>query len=647
MGVPFNAAPQYEREKIRVPHRAGTHYAYAKGTSGGTFAVRRVVVAFREFFAVALPFFAAADRGRTLLLLGGVIGAELGVVYVAVSVIQWNGRFFNALENRSWASVGDELIVFGFIAVGAIIVGMAQYFFGQRLQIRWRRFLTERYVGQWMAEGRHFRVRFVAPEVDNIHLRIGNDILLFVQRTHELGTGLLGSVVAFASFAYMLWGLSSSTPLPLFGYNFAFPGYLIFIALAYASAGTILAHILGWRLIRLNFLQQRYESDFRFALARVTDHAEPVALMRGEAVERAEIIRRFMALVGNWTMLVARQTRLTGFVAGYGHVSTVFPILVVTPAYLAGAITLGSLVQAHLAFQRVEGAFAFCISAYSKIAEWKAILDRLSQFETAMAAVDAATSAIAPIEASPNAADRLSLDHLVMAVPGGETMAAVPTLSLGPGERALVNGPSGSGKSSLMRTLVGLWPPRSGRLSRPEKGDILVLPQHAYFPLGTLKTALAYPKTAESLEDDAVREAMDAVGLAHLAPRLHEEAEWSTVLSGGEQQRAAIARAILHRPAVLLLDESVAALDDAEARELYRKLLSRLPRTIVLSVGRRAVLADSHTRSIDLVSCHPQPAKSAPPTADLSREEPQHAENELLDGQVAADGRYLPLRRAL
>ena len=239
-----------------------------------------------------------------------------------------------------------------------------------------------------MAEGRHYRIRFVDNTVDNIHLRIANDVLLFLQRTHELGTGLLNSVVALFSFAFILWGLSATTPLPMFGVDLAFPGYLIWTALAYAGIGTLVAHLIGWRLIPLQFSQQRYEFDFRFAIARVTDNAEPVALMGGEAVERAEMRTRFWRLVRNWTALVQRQTRLIAFTAGYGHISTVFPILVVSPAYLTGAITLGALVQAHLAFQRVEGAFAFCIGAYPKIAEWKAIMDRLAQFEAAMAVVD-------------------------------------------------------------------------------------------------------------------------------------------------------------------------------------------------------------------------------------------------------------------
>src|SRR6185503_13961993 len=259
--------------------------------------------------------------------------------------------------------------------------------FGQTLIIRWRRWLTERYVAVLMAEGRHYRLRFVDNTVDNIHLRIANDVLLFLQRTHELGTGLLNSIVALFSFAIILWGLSASTPLPLFGTDLAFPGYLIWTALASAGIGTLLAHLIGWRLIPLQFSQQRYESDFRFAIARVTDNAEPVALMGGETVERAEMRTRFWRLVRNWTALVQRQTRLIAFTAGYGHISTVFPILVVSPAYLTGAITLGALIQAHLAFQRVEGAFALCIGAYPKIPEWTAFVERLPRFDAAMAVV--------------------------------------------------------------------------------------------------------------------------------------------------------------------------------------------------------------------------------------------------------------------
>jgi len=560
----------------------------------------RVIVALREFLTLALPYFRSEDRWRARALLAGVIGAELGLVYVAVAVIQWNARFFNALEARDWVGFKRELLFFGLITLGAIVSTACQYYFGQTLQIRWRRWLTERYVAIWMAEGRHYRLRFVDNTVDNIHLRIANDVLLFLQRTHELGTGLLNSIVALFSFAIILWGLSASTPLPIFGTDWAFPGYLIWTALAYAGIGTAVAHLIGWRLIPLQFSQQRYESDFRFAIARVTDNAEPVALMAGEAVEREELRTRFWRLVRNWTALVQRQTRLIAFTAGYGHVSTVFPILVVSPAYLTGAITLGALVQAHLAFQRVEGAFAFCIGAYPKIAEWKAIMDRLAQFEAAMKVVDTHRDPLAGIAFVPTPGPDLTIDNLVVRLGSGEPIATVPAIKLAPGEGLLVSGQSGSGKSSLFRALAGLWPLGDGAIKLPETGRVLALPQRPYFPLGTLRQALAYPTLAESVDDIALRDAMAAAGLIHLVSRLDEEAEWATVLSGGEQQRVAFARALIAKPSVLLLDEAVTTLEEAEADTLYRMLAERLPGTIVISIGRAALLAPLHARAIVL-----------------------------------------------
>jgi putative ATP-binding cassette transporter len=560
----------------------------------------RIIVALRTFLTLALPYFRSEDRWRARLLLAGVIGAELGLVYVAVAVIQWNARFFNALEARDWDGFKRELFIFGFITVGAIVSTACQYYFGQTLQIRWRRWLTERYVAIWMAEGRHYRLRFVDNTVDNIHLRIANDVLLFLQRTHELGTGLLNSVVALLSFAIILWGLSATTPLPIFGVDLSFPGYLVFTALAYAGIGTLIAHLIGWRLIPIQFNQQRFESDFRFAIARVTDNAEPVALMGGEAVEREELRTRFWRLVRNWTALVQRQTRLIGFTAGYGHISTVFPILVVSPAYLTGAITLGALIQAHLAFQRVEGAFAFCIGAYPKIAEWKAIVDRLAQFEAAMGVVDSYRDPLANIAFVATPEPNLTIDNLVVRLASGEPIASVPNITLPPGEGLLVSGPSGAGKSSLFRALAGLWPLGDGTIRLPNSGHVLALPQRPYFPLGTLRQALTYPTLAEAVDDRILREALVAAGLGHLSGRLDEEAEWSAVLSGGEQQRVAFARALIARPAVLLLDEAVTTLEEADGAELYRMVAERLPATIVISIGRPALLSAQHRRAIVL-----------------------------------------------
>ena len=563
--------------------------------------MRAVARATRTFLSLALPYFRSDDRWIAGALLTGIVVVELGLVAILVAVNEWNKRFFNALESRDWSAAQFELLVFCGIALSAVAAGMLQFFFGQRLIIRWRRWITERYVSMWMANGRHYRLRLVDTSVDNIHLRIAGDVLIFLTRTHELFTSLIGSVVTIFSFVTILWFLSAATPLPLGRGDLSFAGWLIVVAALYAAIGTLFTHLIGRPLIPLNFNQQRYEADFRFAIARATDQSEPVALMGGEAVERRELRQRFASLVRNWTRLANRQSGLVGFIAGYARMSTVFPTLVVTPAYLSGAITLGALVQTAQAFQQVEGALAYVISAYSKIAEWKAVMDRLAQFEASMQTVDDRRAADANIDVSAQHGEcRLQVDDLVLRLPSGEAMAAVSRLELQPGERLLVGGASGAGKSSFVRALSGLWPLGEGAIRLPENAKVFTLPQRTYFPLGSLRQAIAYPTLVEHADDAAICDALRAVGLAHLTHRLDEEADWPAVLAGGEQQRAAFARALLAKPDVLLLDEPVSALEQTDADALYRLLAERLPHAIVITIGRAALLGHLHDAAIHL-----------------------------------------------
>ncbi|MBX3523824.1 MAG: ABC transporter ATP-binding protein/permease [Xanthobacteraceae bacterium] len=567
--------------------------------------MKQIVDVLRTFFALAIPYFRSEERWRARFLLVGVIAAEFGVVYGLVAFNHWNAYFFNAIDNREWDRFAFALLLFGGIALWTAIATMAQFYFGQTLIMCWRRWMTGQYVNRWMAAGRHYQMRVLGHDVDNTHLRIANDILIFLQKTHDLGYNFLGSLIALVSFAYILWGLSSVAPFVVFGVDLAFPGYLFWIAILYAAAGTLIAHWIGKPLIGYNFNQQRFESDFRFAITRAWDHSEPIALMRGEKIEREALGTRFTNLVQNWTRLIRRQSGLTFFTTGYSQISLVFPTLVASPAYFMGAIPLGSLMQSSLAFQRVDLAFAFFLHSYAKIAEWKASMDRIAQLDAALTRVDAPQAA-AQISLHDSNARAIEVENLVVTLPSGRAIATLDKLSLHAGERVLLAGPSGSGKSSILRALAGAWTPGKGKVSLPRNG-LLAMPQRFYFPLGSLKTVITYPTPAEDVDDARLHDVLRQVGLDHLIERLGEEAEWGSMLSGGEQQRVAFARAILRQPAILLLDDAVSNLDGDATKQMYDALKHNLPDAMVISLARTDALQTLHEQTVILP---PVPARA-------------------------------------
>jgi putative ATP-binding cassette transporter len=553
---------------------------------------------------LAIPYFRSEDGTAGRILLGTVVAIELAVVAVTVLINQWNARFYNALQEKVWDDFVRELLIFCVLAAVLIVLRVYQLYLNQWLQIRWRRFLTTRYLGEWLGNGTHYRMQLLGDAADNPDQRIAEDIKQFIDGGSNgvgflpIGLGLLNSVVTFCSFIFILWGLSDAAQLTLFGWMI--PGYLVWAALIYAVAGTLFTHLLGRPLTALNFNQQRYEADFRFNLVRARENSEQIALMRGEPAERERLLDRFSAVVANWLRIMKRTKQLTFLTVSYSQVSVIFPFVVVSPAYFAGRVQLGGLMQTASAFSSVQDALSFFIGVYRQFAEWRAVIERLAGFENAILAAQAIGTTAPAITVAASAGGNVALENLDVALPNGKIQVSVDGLSFAPRDQVLVTGPSGSGKSTLFRAIAGIWPFGKGKVSLPANVKAMTLPQRPYLPIGTLAAAVSYPSVAGAFTPEQIRELLVAVGLPALAGRLEEDAHWNRMLSLGEQQRIAIARAILHAPDYLLLDEATASLDEPAEAALYQLLHERLPGAAIISIGHRATLAAFHKRRLTL-----------------------------------------------
>jgi putative ATP-binding cassette transporter len=563
--------------------------------------VRGFFTTLGTIWGLAFPYFRSQDRWPGRILLAAVIAIELSLVAIDVLINQWNARFFNAIQEHNWDAFVGELLYFCVLAAIFIVLAVYQLYLNQWLQIRWRRWMTTRYLGHWLDHSNHYRMQLLGDAADNPDQRIADDIRMFIERTMYIGLNVLNAVVSFASFIVILWGLSALAPLNLFGRDWVIPGYLVWAALVYAVVGTIFTHLIGRPLIGLNFNQQRFEADFRFNLVRTRENSEQIALLRGEPAEQTRLMDRFGSVVGNWMLIMTRTKRLTFLTAGYTQASIVFPYIVVSPSYFAGHIPLGVLTQTASAFGSVQRALSVFITVYREFAEWRAVIERLSGFDKSIAVGEAAARTPPVIRLiSAGNSPQLALEALDVRLPTGAPLVAADDLAFASGDRVLVTGPSGSGKSTLLRAIGGIWPFGSGTVAIPEGARVMVLPQRPYLPIGSLEAAIAYPAAPGTFDADAMREVLHAVGLAALAPRLYEDAHWNRMLSLGEQQRLGLARAILHAPDYLFLDEATASLDEPAEAALYRLLQQRLANSSIVSIGHRSTLRAFHRRHLTL-----------------------------------------------
>jgi vitamin B12/bleomycin/antimicrobial peptide transport system ATP-binding/permease protein len=550
----------------------------------------------RRLLRLALPYFARSEeRWRARLLLVVIVALTLGAVFLNVRLNDWNRRFFEMLQNKDIPSFLPLILEFSVLAAIYIVIAVYRLYLRQMLQMRWRVWLTSHMIGRWLDDKVYYQLELEDRRTDNPDQRIAEDLNLFTADTLGIALGLLSSFVTLVSFTTVLWTISGSVTVPL-GEGITVPGYMVWVSIAYAVVGSMLTHFIARRLIPLNFEQQRREADFRYGLVRVRENAEGVALYGGEGPEGTELLGRVDRIRANWWRIMDYTKRLTFYVSGYSQIAIIFPYLVAAPRYLAGEISLGVLTQTSGAFAQVEGTLSWFINNYDALAGWKATVDRLLTFDEAVDRHSTETQSTHGVEVIRDGAGSVRAEHLQLRLPTGRLVLDNANFEIRPGDRLLVRGPTGVGKSTLFRAIAGIWPFGDGRIVRTDDAHVLFLPQRPYLPLMTLRAAVSYPSPSGTFTDEDIVAALSAVNLDAFADRLDLTQNWSLQMSGGEQQRLALARALLRKPAWLFLDEATSAIDTASEDQLYQTLLRLLPDTTIVSIAHRENLAAFHNR---------------------------------------------------
>lgn len=542
---------------------------------------------FRDVWYLTKSYWQSEEKKKAFFLLACIIALTLGVVYMLVLLNQWNNSFYSALQNYDAKKIFDELIHFSWLAAIYILLAVYSYYLQQTLILNWRRWLTTRFIDIWLQNKTYYNLQMFGKDTDNPDQRISEDVRQFVEMTLSFGIGILKAFCTFASFVVILYNLSGSLSFTFMGKTWTINGYMLWASLLYSVIGTYITHIVGRKLVKINFIQQKYEADFRFSMIRLRESAESVAFYRGEAQEGSVFKQRFKMLLDNFWKLVNKQKQLVFLNSGYSQIAIIFPFVVAMNRYLTKEVTLGGLMQVASAFGRVQDSLSYFVDMYSSIAQWQAVVMRLTCFGHHMHDVYQQAERFHVERFA--AADVVEVNNMQINLPDGKPLLENISFTLHPGHNVLIKGVSGSGKSTLLRAISGIWPFVDGKIFLPERDKLMFIPQRSYLPLGTLRAALNYPGN-KPIDDTELIYLMDLCQIGYLKDKLDLEADWSHVLSVGEQQRLAFVRAHIQQPQWLFLDEATSALDEDTEANMYSLLQERLQQTTVVSVGHRSTL---------------------------------------------------------
>lgn len=552
---------------------------------------------FRDVWYLTKSYWQSEEKKKAFFLLGCIIALTLGVVYMLVLLNQWNNSFYSALQNYDAKKIFDELIHFSWLAAIYILLAVYSYYLQQTLILNWRRWLTTRFIDIWLQNKTYYNLQMFGKDTDNPDQRISEDVRQFVEMNLSFGIGILKAFCTFASFVVILYNLSGSLSFTFMGKTWTINGYMLWASLLYSVIGTYITHIVGRKLVKINFIQQKYEADFRFSMIRLRESAESVAFYRGEAQEGSVFKQRFKMLLDNFWKLVNKQKQLVFLNSGYSQIAIIFPFVVAMNRYLTKEVTLGGLMQVASAFGRVQDSLSYFVDMYSSIAQWQAVVMRLTCFGHHMHDVYQQAERFHVERFA--AADVVEVNNMQINLPDGKPLLENISFTLHPGHNVLIKGVSGSGKSTLLRAISGIWPFVDGKIFLPERDKLMFIPQKSYLPLGTLRAALNYPGN-KPIDDTELIYLMDLCQIGYLKDKLDLEADWSHVLSVGEQQRLAFVRAHIQQPQWLFLDEATSALDEDTEANMYRLLQKRLQQTTVVSVGHRSTLNKYHEHVLRL-----------------------------------------------